>query len=255
MLAIVVGLAVVLGVAAWANALTQPVVRAGVPTGSVEPPQPPTPSVPTPRPTPTPTPTPTPGTVSPPATPTVTPTKPISAPLRSTATKPADPFATSTIKQETTSGEGKLYSFIVKVEKPTGLAVNAVAGEIADTLNDPRGWAGDGTVRFALVADPKKADLVVYVSTPQAADDGCGKAVAVCVAGDKVVLAAGDWKTAAPVWGSDLTGFRRYLVNNAVGDYLDRSKASCTKAGRPAPVMSDQTSDLKGCTPNPWPNG
>lgn len=251
MIAIVAGLAVVLGVAAWANALTQPVVRAGVPTGTVEPPQPPTPSV---RNTPTPTPTPTRSSVSAPPSPTVTPTKPVSAPPKPTATKPADPFATSTIKRETSSGEGKLYSFIVRVEKPTGLQVNAVAAEIADTLGDPRGWAGDGTVRFALVSDPKKADFVVYVSTPPAADSTCGKAAAICVAGNKVVLAAVDWKTPAPVWDSDLTGFRRYLVNNAVGSYLDRKKASCTKAGQPAPVMSDQTTDLKGCTANPWPN-
>lgn len=258
MLAIAVGLAVVLGMAAWANALTQPVVRAGVPTGTVEPPRPSVTPVPTTvRPTVTPTATPS-GTSArptPTATPTATPTKPVSAPPRPTATKPADPFATSTVTQETASGEGTLHSFVVKVEKATGLAVNPVASEIADTLNDPRGWAGDGTVRFALVRDPKKADFVVYVSTPPAADTSCSKAAAVCVAGAKVVLAAVDWKTPAPVWGSDVTGFRRYLVNNAVGRFLDRPKASCTKAGRPAPVMADQTTDLKGCTPNPWPNG
>ncbi|MDQ7991860.1 MAG: hypothetical protein REI45_04175, partial [Propionicimonas sp.] len=63
--ALVTGVVVLLGLGAWANALAEPVVRAGVPTGSVSPPPP--------RATPTRTPSPT-GSATPsqPATPAAT---------------------------------------------------------------------------------------------------------------------------------------------------------------------------------------
>lgn len=146
-----------------------------------------------------------------------------------------------------------MHRFIVRVEQASKLKADEVAAEIADTLDDPRGWAGGGSVQFALVSDAKKADFTVYVSTPKAADGTCDKAAAVCVHDRKLVLNASSWKAAAKPWGDDLTGFRRYLINNAVGSYLGEPEASCQKEGDPAPVMAPQTSDLEGCTPNPWP--
>ncbi len=244
--ALVAGVAVLVGLGLWADALAEPVVRAGVPTGSVTPP---------PKPTPTRT------TASPASTPSSSPTAKPTA-TKSSRPKPstspstaADRFATSTLARKSVSGTGRQHTFIVKVEKAAKLDANQVAGEIADVLNDPRSWAGSGTVRFALVKDPKKADFTVYVSAPQVADAKCGKDAWVCVRGSKLVLAAGGWQTPSATYGGDTTGFRRYLVNHAVGRYLGEDKASCKKAGKPAPVMASQGDDLKGCTPNPWPFG
>jgi hypothetical protein len=247
-LVLVVGLAAVtlLGLGAWANALGEPVVRAGAPTASVTPPPP--------RPTPKASPTPTPG-----ATPTASPTasaKPeASAKPSPKPTKKGGSFTTSTAKQGSVSGMGTQHTFIVKVETATGLDANEVAKQVAGILNDPRSWTGSGTVRFALVKDAGKADFTVYVSAPKLADGKCGADAWVCVRGGKVVLAAAGWQAAAATYAGDTTGFRRYLVNNAVGTYLGEDKASCRKAGQPAPVMAPQGDDLKGCTPNPWPFG
>ncbi|MDQ7991859.1 MAG: DUF3152 domain-containing protein, partial [Propionicimonas sp.] len=170
-------------------------------------------------------------------------------------TKQAGTFTTSTAKQGSVSGIGKQHAFIVKVQSAAGLDANKVAREIAGVLNDPRSWTGSGTVRFALVKDAKAADFTVYVSAPEVADAKCGKGTWVCVRGSKLVLSAAGWATPAATYGGDTTGFRRYLVNNAVGTYLGEDKQSCGKAGRPAPVMAPQGDDLSGCTPNPWPFG
>lgn len=247
--ALVAGVVVLLGLGMWANALAEPVVRAGAPTGSVTPP-PAKPS--STRPTASPSATPTPsksGGASTSATPTAT-AKPSSKP-----TKASDQFATSTVTRKPVSGTGKQHTFIVKVQTATKLDADEVAKEVAEVLNDPRSWAGSGTVRFALVKDAKAADFTVYVSAPQAVDAKCGKAAWVCVRGGKLVLGAAGWATPAATYAGDTTGFRRYLVNNAVGSYLGEDKASCKKSGRPAPVMAPQGDDLKGCTPNPWPFG
>ncbi len=239
---LVTGLALLVGVGVWADALAEPVVRAGVPTGSV--------TLPPPKPTATrssaaPSPTQS-GSTKPSEKPSTT-AKPSPKP-----TKAAGKFDTSKVTRKPVSGTGKQYRFIVKVQASTGLDADKVAGQVADVLNDPRSWAGSGTVRFALVMDAAKADFTVFISDPQAADAKCGKDAAVCVRGQKLVLGAAGWKKPATTYGEDATGFRRYLVNNAVGAYLGEGKASCKKAGRPAPVMAPQTTDLKGCTPNPW---
>jgi len=249
-LVLVVGLAavVVLGIGAWANALGEPVVRAGVPTASVTPPPP----RPTPRTTPTPTPS---GSATPTASATPSAGASESAKPSAKPTGKGGAFTTSTARRGSVSGMGTQHRFIVKVETATGLDANEVAEEVADVLNDPRSWTGSGNVRFALVKDAGKADFTVYVSSPKLADGKCGADAWVCVRGAKVVLAAKGWQAAAATYGGDTTGFRRYLVNNAVGSYLGEDKASCKKAGAPAPVMAPQGDDLKGCTPNPWPFG
>lgn len=237
------------GLGLWADALAEPVVRAGVPTGSVTPPPP--------RPT-TARPSPTPSSSATAAGEPSSSTKPSTKPTKKPSAKPskgADTFATSKVARKPVSGTGTQHRFIVKVQTATGLDADEVAGQVADVLNDPRSWAGSGTVRFALVKDAGKADFTVYVSAPKAADAKCGASDVVCVRGGKVVLGAAGWKDAAATYAGDTTGFRRYLVNHAVGRFLGKEKASCKKAGRPAPVMAPQAEDLKGCTPNPWPFG
>lgn len=272
---LLLGVAVLIGVGVWANALTEPVIRAGVPTGSVTPPPP--------KPTPTPTPTgsgtpsvspsgsgtpsgsPTPsesGTPSGSAKPTQS-TKPSASAKPSESAKPKpsesakpDPkptFDTSGVKQAPVSATGTKYDFIVKVQRGKGLKADEVAKEIAKVLNDPRSWTGDGTVRFALVNDAKQADFTVFVADPSVADGKCGAKDWVCVRGDRLALGVAGWTNGATTYGDDLTGFRRYLVNHAVGLKLGEKKAACKTKGKPAPVMAPQADDLKGCKANPWP--
>ena len=90
---------------------------------------------------------------------------------------------------------------------------------------------------------------------PSAVDGKCGAKDWVCVRGGKLALGVTGWTKGAATYGDDLTGFRRYLVNHAVGLQLGEKKTACKAKGKPAPVMSPQGDDLKGCKPNPWPHG
>ncbi|MBK8460192.1 MAG: DUF3152 domain-containing protein [Micropruina sp.] len=151
---------------------------------------------------------------------------------------------------------GTLHSYVVAVETTAKVKANSAAGVVAGVLNDPRSWTGGGTVRFALIADAKKADVVVYLASTATATKLCGSAAEsayTCRSGSKVVINADRWAAAPATYAADLQNFRRFLVNHAVGHYLDRSHASCAKKGGKASVMQQQSTDLGGCTPNPWP--
>lgn len=240
---VVAGLVTVAGLGVWVAGLAAPAVREGRPTMAV--------SRPAPR-TPTPTPslsgTPTPSADSAGAEPT---------PTRTRSMRTSGDFDTSTVPVDSVSETGELRTYIVRVETSTKLKVNPSARDIAATLNDPRGWAGDGSVRFTLVEDPEDADFTVWLSSPKTAAAQCDSSESgwACATEDGVVVNALAWSTPPQTYAGDVTGYRRYLVNHGIGHYLGEKHAGCSRRGRPAPVMQVQATDLDGCRANPWPNG
>jgi hypothetical protein len=67
-----------------------------------------------------------------------------------------------------------------------------------------------------------------------------------------VAINADRWRTATPQWPADLVTYRQMLVNHEVGHLLGLKHRRCPGAG-PAPVMEQQSTNLGGCRPNPWP--
>jgi uncharacterized protein DUF3152 len=123
------------------------------------------------------------------------------------------------------------------------------------TLSDPRGWARAG---FRLVRDDAGPYTIVLAEGPEV-DALClpyetwGKYS--CQNGPVVALNADRWRTAHPKWTGDLATFREMLVNHEVGHLLGQHhpKVQCPGRGKLAPVMAQQTTELDGCLPNPWP--
>ena len=92
-------------------------------------------------------------------------------------------------------------------------------------LNDQRSWRGTGRWRFELVsAVSDRAELHAYIVTPGTTDRLCAplltRGEVSCQNGNRVVLNAKRWLLGADAYGSDLTNYRRYLVNHEFGHYL-----------------------------------
>jgi Protein of unknown function (DUF3152). len=231
----------------YARALSTPVQRAGHPTSTVAPLPLPTPVVASTTP-------PTPSTVSPSGSSTASPSPTMStSPTSSTSPKSSGKFATAGVSIAAVGATGTLHRYSVRVETSLGAKVDTVATQIAGVLNDPRSWAGSGDVRFALVADPKKAEFAVTLASSTTAAKTCKPAAGSCWKGASLVLDASVWTAPAATFAG-VDAWQSYLVNHAVGLVLGEASERCPKKGKPAPVMLDQSGDLGGCVANPWPN-
>jgi hypothetical protein len=123
------------------------------------------------------------------------------------------------------------------------------------TLADPRGWQRAG---FVLVADPAAEHQIVLAEGPEV-DRLCRPyetfGTYSCQLGPVVALNADRWRRATPQWTGDLADYRVMLVNHEVGHLLGQKHPAvqCPGAGQPAPVMAQQSTELRGCRANPWP--
>jgi hypothetical protein len=123
------------------------------------------------------------------------------------------------------------------------------------TIADARGWSRAG---FVL----RRADVAPYavvLAEPDDAQELCRpydvyRAYS-CQNGPLVVLNADRWRHATPEWTGDLATYRQMLVSHEFGHLLGQRhpRRQCPQPGEPAAVMAQQSTELRGCLPNPWP--
>lgn len=171
----------------------------------------------------------------------------------STAPGPAPPAAITS----TTATGATVVDVRYRVEVRTSAGDVGTFAEVVDqTLSDPRGWVRAG---FRLVRDDAGAPYRLVLAEGPEVDDLCrpydtyGKYS--CQNGPVVALNADRWRTATPEWTGDLATYRQMLVNHEVGHLLGQHHptSQCPARGQPAPIMAQQSTELDGCQPNPWP--
>lgn len=134
-------------------------------------------------------------------------------------------------------------------------ATRGFPGVVEVTLSDPRGWSRAG-FRFVRRLD---APFSIVLAEGHDVDRLClpydtyGEYS--CQNGPVVALNAQRWRAATPEWTGDLAGYRQMLINHEVGHLLGQRHPGrdCPRPGRLAPVMAQQSTELNGCLPNPWP--
>jgi hypothetical protein len=134
-------------------------------------------------------------------------------------------------------------------------AESGFAAAVDSTLHDARGWQRAG---FRLV-HRDDAPFTVFLASPDDAQALCRPYDVYrkysCQNGPLVVLNVERWRHATPEWPGDLPTYRQMLVNHEFGHLLGmhHPDVQCPVPGRPAPVMAQQSTELNGCLPNPWP--
>lgn len=155
----------------------------------------------------------------------------------------------------------------------------AFARTIDGILADPRSWIGTKQVALQRVEANQNPDFTVTLTTTKTTHTLCGKDIPFETScynpGQKrVIINVARWIRGAMVYGSDLAGYRTYVINHEVGHALGSGHAACAENGAPAPVMMQQTfgvsnnfvsqlnagqdvvpADGKVCVPNAFPAG
>ncbi len=172
----------------------------------------------------------------------------------STTTTSAVPPSTAAAATTVTAKVPVLVRY--RVERHVGDDATADFVDVVDrTLGDPRGWSRAG---FRL-EDDTNAPYLVVLAEGEEVDRLClpydtyGKYS--CQNGPVVAINADRWRSADPKWTGDLPTYRQMLVNHEVGHLLGQRhpKPQCPRPGQLAPVMNQQSTELNGCLPNPWP--
>lgn len=151
------------------------------------------------------------------------------------------------------SGEAITYTVEVEVDLP--FVPSRTADSIGKVLEDERGWSARGAAPFVQVPGP--GDLRIMVASPATTDLLCAPLETLgrvsCRNGALVVINARRWAFGIFDYRGRLGDYRRYVVNHEVGHALGEPHVECPGAGKPAPVMLQQTYGLDGCARNPWP--
>ena len=189
------------------------------------------------------------------------------SPRREKVTVPQ--HGTGTIRVVTVPGPqseagGRVVRYTVEVENGLGVDEALVARTVREVLLDERGWQGKDGIRFVNVSPAEekaggRVDIRVTLASPGLTDKLCAPLKTLsqvsCWNNGRSVLNLRRWQLGDDSYGDDVERYRIYQVNHEVGHGLGHNHRSCPAKGQKAPVMVQQTLDLQGCRPWPYPTG
>ena len=166
---------------------------------------------------------------------------------------PSSMFATPDFTVKRTIAQTVKYQIAVTGSVQTNL--DDFKRQVQETLNDDRGWKRLG-VQFeytqsggAFTVVLAEASLVPSFGPPCDSVWNCNVGNNVVINQDRWLLATDPWNAA----GGTIRNYRHMAINHELGHWLGHDHAGCSGAGQAAPVMMQQSMDLKGCKFNPWP--
>ena len=156
-----------------------------------------------------------------------------------------------------TAGEGSKFTYTIEIDEGLPVDADEFAREVSKILNSPNGWGRN----FEQVKDPAKANTRIVLASPNLVDELCAplptNGQTSCNLNEYTVINIERWAYGASPFlqaGGTLDEYRQYVISHEVGHALGNGHATCPGRGEQAPVMLQQTLDLKGCKTNPWPN-
>lgn len=128
---------------------------------------------------------------------------------------------------------------------------------VAEIYADERGW-----LRAGVKMEEVESDAQVHVilasgeEVKKASPIICSDELS-CQVGQLILINDTRWMNASDSYnalGVSLKDYRRMVVNHETGHYLGHPHIpACETPNGLGPIMLQQSTGLRGCTPNPWP--
>ena len=170
--------------------------------------------------------------------------------------KIATPAWLSAQGAQSQSDAAREVTYMISSKGTLSASLDEFASQVNQTLNSPEGWSRLG-LRFVRVESG--GQFTIWLSeasqVPSFSPSGCD-AIVSCTVGNNVIINETRWINGSDSWnaaGGSLRNYRHMVVNHETGHWLGHGHEYCSGPGQPAPVMQQQTINMQGCAPNPWP--
>jgi len=148
-------------------------------------------------------------------------------------------------------------TYCTNVRGVSNAVLEELQGKLAATYADTRGWNDSGQIAFKHVTSGCQYTVWMAASSQMTSFGSICDNYYNCQIGTNVVMNYDRWTSATPPWnqaGGSLEDYHTLMIDHETGHRLGfRDNPTCPGAGQPAPVMMQQSIDLKGCVFNIWP--
>jgi hypothetical protein len=155
------------------------------------------------------------------------------------------------------AGASVVHTYCTAVNGVPASELDDLIGKLAATYSDTRGWNNNGKIAFKHVASGCEYKVVIAAPNLMTSYGAICDNYYNCQVGNSVIVNNDRWLYATDPWkktGQNLETYRLLIINHETGHRLGfRDNPTCPGAGQPAPVMMQQSIDLKGCVFNTWP--
>ena len=151
----------------------------------------------------------------------------------------------------------KTRTYCTAVRAASAAAIDDMIGKLAFTYADVRGWNNSGRMAFQHVASGCEYTVWLSASSQMTSFGAICDDYYNCQVGTNVIVNEDRWNHATDPWnaaGGSLENYRTLIIDHETGHRLGfLDNPTCPGAAQPAPVMMQQSIDLKGCVFNIWP--
>ncbi|MBI3984222.1 DUF3152 domain-containing protein [Candidatus Microgenomates bacterium] len=148
------------------------------------------------------------------------------------------------------------YTYQVLADGQTQSDLTEFINLSAQTLSSSLGWGRAG-VGFKRVETGADFTLVLAAASELPTYSSVCDSTYSCQVGRYVIINEARWRLATSSWnnaGGSLRDYRHMVVNHETGHWLGfRDLYVCPVVGKLAPIMLQQSINLRGCAFNPWP--